>query len=329
MSKNKSNSHFRGLHIRSGKSRAESRMRFKSENFSLGGYSVGVEEFKEPTPVKDTRLKIVPSNLYFSDKLKLMQYYIYDKESLERLRRHVSRVLRGSFVDYKSPFVFLINKVIGTSDELMNDREPIKDYLRDLVHSNPTIVKSQALLERELKEIDKIGTTSISLPWNYVTDDGRGKRVNAIQYYSFKNTSIDFNSLDIAVGRVKDLISGDSYLRRLPLVEALRRSEKTTNWGLPFWLRGNELLNGKRVADYHYDIASLLESKKLPFFKCLTVLVERVQPNGTDEPKQRAAMAFPHYITLIESTFQVPLLNHLRKFEGFEEYVEEMKQTKK
>uniref|UniRef100_A0A2V0RJ80 RdRp n=1 Tax=viral metagenome TaxID=1070528 RepID=A0A2V0RJ80_9ZZZZ len=284
------------------------------------GLPVGTEEVKELTTVKGSRLTIVPSNDYFGANPSLLPYYIYDKESLERLRMHVSRVLRGSSVDYKSPFVFLINKVIGTSEDDMNKREPIIEFFREFVQRSPTIVNSRSLLQREFSELKKIGTTSISLPWNFVTEDGRGKKVNAIQYYSVKKTAIDLNSLQIAINRIKDKVSTSVPLQRITLKEALERSDKTTNWGLPFWLKGNEEHDGKRVADHHYDIAALLESKKLPFFKALCVLVERVQPNGTDEPKQRAAMAFPHYVTLIESTFQIPLLNHLRKFEGFEEY---------
>lgn len=320
LGKKKLNSHFRSLHRRSGKTRAEMR-EYKSVVKTIKGSSVGTYEVNEPTTVQGTRLTIIPSKEYFGSKPSLLQYYIYDKESLERLRRHVSRVLRGSSVDYKSPFVFLINKVLGTNPEDCNKREPIIEFLREFVQTCPTIVNSRALLEREFSELKKVGTTSISLPWHFVTEDGRGKRVNAMQYYAYKVTSINFKSLEVAINRIKQKLFTDTPLQRISLKESLDLSTKTTNWGSPFWLRGNEILNGKRVADLHYEIASLLESKKLPFFKAVAILVERVQPNGTIEPKQRAAMAFAHYITLLESTFQVPLLNHLRKFEGFEEYV--------
>uniref|UniRef100_A0A2V0RCH4 RdRp n=1 Tax=viral metagenome TaxID=1070528 RepID=A0A2V0RCH4_9ZZZZ len=321
--KNKANSHFRRLHKRSGLSRViyrETKNNFVDAIFK-SGLKIGSDELEVPLKVKGTNLIIVPSNIYFGSNPTLLPYYIYDKESLERLRRHVSRVARGSSVDFKSPFVFLINKVIGTKDEDCNTRRPIIEFFREYVQDSPTIVDSHSLLKREFLELEKIGTTSISLPWRYITDDGRGKRVNAIQYYSHKKTSIDFESLRKAIENVKRKVAVERPLSRISLKDALDRSVKTTNWGPPFWLRGNEILDGKRVADYHYSIAVLLESRKLPFFKALAVLVERVQPNGTDEPKQRAAMAFPHYITLLESTFQVPLLNHLRKFEGFEEYV--------
>ena len=321
MKNNQANSHFRQLYKRSKFTRAQSREK-KREKKYLSGFQIGTDEVTHTTTVEGSDLIIVPTAEYFGLNPSLVKYYIHDEESFERLCGHVSRVLRGSNVDFKSPFLILLNKYLGTDAIDCNEREPIIEFLRELVHMDPTVVNSYALLEREISELGKVGSTSISLPWHYVTEDGRGKRVNAIQYYSRKDTSIHFKSLHIAIDRIKSKLFTDVPLQRSSLIGALDRSDKTTNWGPPFWLRGNELSDGVRVADLHYNIATFLESKKLPFFKSLAVMVERVQPNGTNEPKQRAAMAFPHYVTLLESTFQIPLLEHLRKYEGFEEYVD-------
>jgi hypothetical protein len=314
-----SNSHFRNLNKRSPLSRRQQREKKSSKNLFWIS-NIGTEEVEELTRVEGTCLTIIPTSEYFSNKVNLIPYYILNEEAKERLSRHISRVLSGNPVDYKSPFVFLINKVIGTSDSEMNLREPIVAYFKSFLDGSQTVLNSLALLAREYKELEKIGTTSISLPWNFVTSDGRGKRINAQAYYSFKKTSFNSEDLNLSIERVIDRVKSDIPLIRTDLYEALRLSEKTTNWGLPLWLRGNEPFGDGYVYDIHYKIALELESRRLPFFKSLCVLVERVQPNGTDEPKQRAAMAFPHYITLLESTFQIPLLAHLRKFEGFEEY---------
>jgi hypothetical protein len=318
----RTNSHYRNFHKKKGLKRSQYRGNKMMKDSILEGSNIGSEEVDRITFVDNSRLRIVPSLVYFSRNIDLLPYYIFDKEALERLRRHVGRVLSGNSSDYKSPFVFLINKVLGTADQDMNSREPIKDFLREFVRSDQTIVNSQSLLKREDLEIEKISTTSISLPWKYVTSDGRGKRVNAIAYYSYKETFFKSEDLELAISRVIKRVSSDVALNRTTLEDELRNSNKTTNWGLPLWLRGNEIFNGEQVADFHYKIAKRLESKELPFFKALCVLVERVQPNGTFEPKQRAAMAFPHYITLLESTFLTPLLSHFRsnKIEGFEEY---------
>jgi hypothetical protein len=288
------------------------------------GKPLGVSESIDTYSVEDSKLVVVPSLTYFKRKLDIVKFYVYDEDAKQRLSRHLNRVFKGNPVDFKSPFVKLINRHIGTDSVNENEVKPIVDYVLEMVLGDPKVVESSTLIDRELKEAGKVGTTSISLPWNYVTSDGRGKRLNARDYYAFTNESVDVRSFGVAVSRVRaQLMVGLIPLTRSTLEEALLKADKTTNWGLPLWLRGNELFKGELVSTFHYNIAKLLESGKIPFFKALAVLVERVQPNGTDEPKQRAAMAFAHYITLLESTFLIPFLEHIRinNIEGFEEYV--------
>jgi hypothetical protein len=97
------------------------------------------------------------------------------------------------------------------------------------------------------------------------------------------------------------------------LEEAYEISDKTSNWGFPFWTAGRRVLqDGLTYAYYTYLRCKDILDNELPIPNLPAVAVIRVQPNGTDIPKQRLAWAVSHIITLIESRFQIPLVRSLK-----------------
>jgi hypothetical protein len=243
---------------------------------------------------------------------------LFDDDSvLSNVKRHLSRIELGSPADLTSPFLKL------TSDQLCMpvSRDSMADFTLNLCESSKLVSELPEFLSGERKERSKIGSTSISLPWLFTGDSGVSKQDGARAYFKNPDSKHDPVALEAAFQRICSTLPSELLVPDSLNIAALN-SVKSTNWGLPFWKKGNDWYDAhNQIWEKHLEIATLLIECKIPFFKHLAIMAARIQPNGTEQPKQRAVMAFGHYITLIEASYLRPLLNEFRKYEGFEEYV--------
>jgi len=233
-----------------------------------------------------------------------------EKSSLPKLKRIMTNFSVGNKVDFRSFFDVLINRLV-LGDNNAHPRSGSLALVDHLLSESDLYANNSLFRDFEDGQREKVGPYSIRLPFTEVVLRG------PCEYYAPFDSPVSFDKsiFEEAVLSVKRLIPPSS-LRRLTLTEALNRSEKTTQWGLPYLLKGNDLVNGTQACNLYYNIAlSDLQRGKVTWFP--NVMFMRTQPSGTDIPKQRIAFGVPHSIILLESTVQIPALEALKYFPQF------------
>lgn len=258
------------------------------------------------------------SMIYGCKYTKLKSYFkefswAVDQNSLPTVDRILKGFSIGNKVDFTSYFDLLINRVVIGKDEYV-PRKAATILVDNLLLDNDLYKNNKVFSDFEMQNREKIGPYSIRLPFIEFVERG------PCEYFNFINPSkytYDKSILEVAVRNVSSILPLGS-LRPISLNEAFDRSDKTTNWGAPYFWKGNDLVEGRLAASYYFDLAkSDLDNLTLTHYP--NMMFMRTQPSGTIIPKQRVAFGVPHSVTLIESTLQVPLLSALKFLPQFSE----------
>jgi hypothetical protein len=236
-----------------------------------------------------------------------------ESNSLPKIHRINKGFIAGNNTDFRSYFDILIDRLVIGGMEYTPRKAAT--FLVDNLLDNNSMYKNEPIFrEFEDEQRDKIGPYSIRLPFESFVERGPCEYFNIIDesLYTF-----DPDLLALALNKVSLLIPNGS-LRPLSIDDAFDRSDKTTNWGAPYLLKGNDLVGQKLAATLYLDICRQdLTDQSMTWFP--NIMFMRTQPSGTDIPKQRLAFGCPHSITLLESTLQVPLLEILKLRPEFSE----------
>jgi hypothetical protein len=204
---------------------------------------------------------------------------------------------------------FLRNQQAGFGIDLrstFSNKDPRKDIITSWLESSMIFSASyltQDLFDFEQDELSKIGPISIRLP--------SPERIAQIQpYFAQKKFSPTKDAAAYARKKLFSLLE-KGRLRPISLQEAFDRSDKSTNWGLQHFSRGE--IFGQYYLDDAYELLNSLDVSSVP--PC--VLGWRGQFSGTIIPKQRTVWLYPHAMSLIEKMYFDPLLVPFKRMEGF------------
>jgi hypothetical protein len=222
--------------------------------------------------------------------------------------------LNGLRVDLISPIDKSIHNFVSSSTYVR--RLSAKQVILELLNDDPLFHELEQFREFEFDQMEKVGTYSVILPFHErssgVTNFYEGRASDSI-------SDLLFSKLFFSSSKVSALILEDS-LSKLSLDEVYLSSEKSTQWGLPFMLKGNSTIDGIDSGLCYLELARRdLSSGMISPFPA--VMVHRTQSSGTDKPKQRVAWALPHSLILVELTYQAPLLNRFKSLFPFPEHV--------
>jgi hypothetical protein len=158
------------------------------------------------------------------------------------------------------------------------------------------------LIDLEMGEVNKVGPLSVKLPISY--------RTAAINAYLRPTLFAPDEKIFLqAVERVAKVLPTQGRLRPVNLESVYQSSDKTTNWGAPYFTPGT--VSG----ELHLAIAkSYINSPAIPYDP--SICGWRGQPGGAI-PKQRLVWMYAHYMVLIELTYLRPLLNIIKEFSEF------------
>uniref|UniRef100_A0A2V0RLN6 RdRp n=1 Tax=viral metagenome TaxID=1070528 RepID=A0A2V0RLN6_9ZZZZ len=248
---------------------------------------------------------------------------IFGKGALVRLDSHFNKLFYGDNSDLTSPFFKLIPYASGfrgfSGYDNDNIRKLIFKTVKSVLSNSSLYNSSDAYRAFEDDQVKRLGNTSLIVPFCDITD---GLIVNVLGFFSRdSNISYDSYALEEAVSCVRRILPEEGLLP-CSLEEAYDRSDKTSNWGPPYWLPGRNTIDDDSFLTYGeftYNVCKniLVNNLKIPNLPCVAVI--RVQPNGTDTPKQRLAWAVSHIVTLLESRYQIPLVRQLKDVYHFSE----------
>jgi len=244
---------------------------------------------------------------------------VLTRTAVVKISRNHDKLMKGFDLDIQTPFAFLIPSYFGHKVDLIDRREFCLKVVDDLLSKCPVFESSSEFRAFELENRAKCGNTSTILPFTHPF----GLLRNVAGYFEAdvsKNLPYSRSAFNYAKSKVRDLIPSKS-LSMVMLQSVIDDCEKSTNWGAPFWEKGNFVMDdGRQCFEHHYDLAaSMLESGKIDLLP--SVLVNRTMPNGTQAPKQRAAFACPHALVLLELCLQRPIMGQLTNHPYFSEWV--------
>lgn len=206
----------------------------------------------------------------------------------DRLCRSLDRTDRGFDRDLRTPLYEGAN------------REEILDLLSGKIGPAPY----EELEGIDQHEREKVGPLSIMLPY-------AERRESVLKYWK-QDFNPDMSCFEAAVSKVCGLIPAGS-LRLDSFREAYRMMPKDTSLGLPYLTR-----------DKQYAASYLARAQEVSspgqIYPC--VLYWRGQSAGLREvPKQRVVWGFDHAETIIGATVLYPVLNVLKRLQGFSAWV--------
>lgn len=211
-------------------------------------------------------------------------FALIDEDSAHRLEGILSRSIRGSSQDLRSPLYKAA------------PRREIIDAMTEMIGPFGN-AEMDAIDDKELK---KIGTFSVRLPFEEIRD-------TLYAYFDNPNPLGDPKSFRMARERLMSLVPYRS-LRSAPLTHAFGKMPKGTNLGCPLFS------NEPEDAYVYLERARTIKSASeiYPF-----VLFWRGQANGTPIPKQRHVCGGDHVDTILWESLLIPLLETLRRMPGF------------
>jgi hypothetical protein len=273
------------------------------------------ETATDEVPTMAVKFKIVSTEEY-----KVQNPDCLTTEAWSSVRRFHHSFLKGNNgLDLTSSFIWLIPKHLGLGKNTSTrNRYLCSNIVQKFLEDTDLYKTSPEFRDFESGHKQSIGNTSTILPFFSLG----GLREAALKYFqSDRGVTYDREILLEAKDAVTDLLLPNS-LFQISVDEAFENAEKSTNWGAPFWKNANKpydsLSSWGQI--YLHKVKRILNGDE-PLINYAAVMVARVQPSGDDnKPKQRVAWAISHIWTLIESTFQNPLLEALRTCEEFSEH---------
>jgi hypothetical protein len=194
----------------------------------------------------------------------------------ERISRFLSNQDSGSYKDLTTP--------------ILDDYEDRADLIDDWLAISSILERNlvaDCIKKLERQEANKLGPSSIRLPFEL-------READLLNYFYHIDITPNEAALDYAsliLMRLLPLFN----LRPISLSRAAEKSDKTTQWGLPWWMKGSE------IQEETIALAAEILEKEECSIPC--VLGWRGQFSGFWISKQRILWLFPHCISLIEKTF--------------------------
>jgi len=243
---------------------------------------------------------------YFKEYL-LTFPWMFSDHALIRLEKLSKYFISGNKVDFLSPFSFLISNHLDITNDA-NPRIGAITLIDLLLKEDPLYNSSQIFKDFEDGQKSKIGPYSIRVPFRDFVEKGPCEYYNQIPDSSY---SFDELVLQEAIKSVSSILPEHS-VQAESLDEVFNNSDKTTQWGMPYMYKGNDILpEGGIAANLYLELAKQdLARKKLTWYP--VVMFMRTQPSGSNIPKQRLTFGVGHSITLLESMLQSAVLKALK-----------------